>query len=164
MARSRPPLVDCDIHNELWPGALQPHLSSRWRAYHETYGQRGDRGAPYPKGTPRAAPADAGPPSGRPPGGDLEFMRAKHLDPYDIRYGILNCLTTACREQNPDYAAALFRAVNEWQVGEWLEKEPRLRAGIVVPYEDPVLAAEEIDRAAAHPGFARVRLLGRPAA
>jgi predicted TIM-barrel fold metal-dependent hydrolase len=161
MARSRPPLVDCDIHNELWPGALEPHLSQRWLAYHETYGARGDGGTPYPKGTPRAARADAWPPSGRPPGGDLEFMRAQHLDPYDIRYGILNCLTTACREQNPGYAAALCRAVNEWQVAEWLEKEPRLRAGIVVPYEDPALAAEEIDRAAAHPGFAQVLLLVR---
>ena len=154
-------LVDCDIHNELTPGALHPYLPPRWRAYDETYGGRGDGGAGYPKGAPRAARADAWPPSGLPPGADLEFLREQHLDPYDVRYGVLNCLTTACREQNPGYAAALCRAVNEWQVAEWLEKEPRLRAGIVVPYEDAALAAAEIDRAAAHPGFVQVLLLVR---
>jgi len=161
VARPRPPLVDCDIHNELWPGALDPFLPRRWREYQQTYGGRADGGTSYPKGSPRAARADAWPPSGRPPGGDLDFMRAQHLDPYDVRYGVLNCLTTACREQNPDYAAALCRAVNEWQVAEWLDPEPRLRAGIVVPYEDPALAVEEIDRAAAHPGFVQVLLLVR---
>jgi predicted TIM-barrel fold metal-dependent hydrolase len=154
-------LVDCDIHNELTPGALRAYLPRRWRDYDETYGDRGDGGFGYPKGAPRAARADAWPPSGLPPGADLEFLRLQHLDAYDVRYGVLNCLTAAARQQNPGYAAALCRAVNEWQVEEWLEKEPRLRAGIVVPYEDAAQAAEEIDRAAAHPGFVQVLLLVR---
>jgi predicted TIM-barrel fold metal-dependent hydrolase len=154
-------LVDCDIHNELPPGALEPYLTRRWRDYDRTYGDRGDGGSAYPKGAPRAARADAWPPSGLPPGADLGFLREHHLDAYDVRYGVLNCLTTACRQQNPGYAAALCRAVNEWQVADWLEKEPRLRAGIVVPYEDAGLAAAEIDRAAAHPGFVQVLLLVR---
>jgi len=161
MARERPPLVDCDIHNELAPGSLEPYLPRRWREYDATYGNRGDGGASYPKGSPRAARTDAWPPSGLPAGGDLDFMREQLLDAYDIRYGILNCLTKSSRQQNPEYAAALCRAVNEWQVEQWLEKEPRLRAGITVPYEEPALAAEEIDRAAAHPGFVQVLLLVR---
>jgi predicted TIM-barrel fold metal-dependent hydrolase len=160
-SRSRPTLVDCDIHNELTPGALTPYLARTWRDYDATYGGRGAGGSAYPKGTPRAARVDAWPPSGLPPGADLGFLREQHLDAHDVRYGVLNCLTTACREQNPGYAAALCRAVNEWQVAEWLEKEPRLRAGIVVPYEEPALAAEEIDRAATHPGFVQVLLLVR---
>jgi predicted TIM-barrel fold metal-dependent hydrolase len=159
--RSRPTLVDCDIHNELTPGALTPYLPRTWQDYDATYGGRADGGSAYPKGTPRAARVDAWPPSGLPPGADLGFLREQHLDAHDVRYGVLNCLTTACREQNPGYAAALCRAVNEWQVAEWLEKEPRLRAGIVVPYEEPALAAAEIDRAAAHPGFVQVLLLVR---
>ncbi|MCW2721780.1 amidohydrolase family protein [Pseudonocardia sp.] len=154
-------LVDCDIHNELAPGSLDPYLPDRWRHYDQTYGQRGDGGFPYPKGAPNAARADAWPPSGLPAGADLEFMREQHLDPLEIEYGILNCLTKANRQQNPGYAAALCRAVNEWQIAEWLEKEPRLRAGISVPYEDPQLAAAEIDRAAGHPGFVQVLLLVR---
>jgi len=161
MSRPRPPLVDCDIHNELAPGALHPYLPRRWREYDEAYGHRGDGGASYPKGAPRAARTDAWPPSGLPAGGDLDFMREQLLDAYDVRYGILNCLSTANRQRNPEYAAALCRALNEWQVEQWLEKEPRLRAGIVVPYEEPELAVAEIDRAAAHPGFVQVLLLVR---
>ena len=57
-------LVDCDIHNELTPGALEPYLTRRGRDYDRTYGDRGDGGSAYPKGTPRAARADAWPPSG----------------------------------------------------------------------------------------------------
>jgi len=115
-------LVDCDIHNELTPGALHRYLPQRWRDYDETYGDRGDGGFSYPKGAPRAARADAWPPSGLPPGADLGFLREQHLDAYDVRYGVLNCLTAAARQQNPGYAAALCRAVNEWQVVGWLEK------------------------------------------
>ena len=55
----------------------------------------------YPKGAPRAARADAWPPSGLPPGADLGFLREQHLDPYDVRYGVLNCLTAACRAAEP---------------------------------------------------------------
>ncbi|WP_219418530.1 amidohydrolase family protein [Pseudonocardia nigra] len=159
-ARARPSLVDCDIHNELAPDSLTRYLPARWRHYDETYGSRGDGGFAYPKGAPRAARTDAWPPSGLPPGADLDFMRTQLLDPFDIRYGILNCLAKSNRP-NPDYAAALCRAVNDWQIDEWLEKEPRLRAGITVPYEYPSLAAEEIDRSAGHPGFVQVLLLVR---
>jgi uncharacterized protein len=161
LTRPRPPLVDCDIHNVLAPGSLTPYLPTRWRHYDDIYGNRGDGGFSYPKGAPGAARTDAWPPSGLPAGGDLEFMREQLLDPLDIRYGILNCLARSNKQQNADYAAALCRAVNEWQVEEWLEKEPRLRAGITVPYEDAALAVEEIDRAAAHPGFVQVLLLVR---
>ena len=55
----------------------------------------------YPKGAPRAARADAWPPSGLPPGADLGFLREQHLDPYDVRYGVLNCLTAACAPAEP---------------------------------------------------------------
>ena len=39
----------------------------------------------------------------------------------------------------PDFAAALARATNDWQVEEWVRKEPRLRRRIVIPYEDAAL-------------------------
>ena len=52
-------------------------------------------------------------------------------------------------ERNLDFAAALSRAVNDWQLEAWVKKEPRLRAGIVVPQEDPAFAASEIERAPA---------------
>src|SRR5262245_46836791 len=39
--------------------------------------------------------------------------------------------------RNPDAAVAFASAVNDWQIAEWLEKEPRLRASIVVPSQLP---------------------------
>ena len=88
-------------------------------------------------------------------------MREQLLDAYDIRYGILNCLYGAGGQLNLEYGAALARAINDWQIAEWLEPEPRLRASIIVPYEDGDLAAEEIDRVGDHPGFVQVLLLVR---
>ncbi len=80
-----------------------------------------------------------------------------------IEYGVLNCLGGAGAQLNADYSAALSRATNEWQIAEWLEKEPRLRAGVSVPYEDAELAAAEIDRLGDHPGFVQVLLAARTA-
>jgi predicted TIM-barrel fold metal-dependent hydrolase len=54
-------------------------------------------------------------------------------------------------------------AVNEWQIAEWLEKEPRLRASLVVPSHYPEMAAREIDRLGDHPSFVQVFLPVRSA-
>ena len=42
--------------------------------------------------------------------------------------------------------AAICSAVNDWIIEHWLNKEPRLRASIVVPAQAPLLAVEEIER------------------
>ncbi|MEQ4207014.1 amidohydrolase family protein [Actinopolymorpha sp. B9G3] len=161
--RTRPPIVDCDIHNAVWPGALDAYLPKRWRRHGALFGSRTHQGSLYPKGSPAAARHDAWPPSGRPAGGDLDFMRQQLLDAEGISYGILNCLSAAGTQLNADYSAALSRAVNEWQIVEWLDKEPRLRAGVAIPYEDADLAVTEIDRFADHPGFVQVLLVARSA-
>ena len=56
-------------------------------------------------------------------------------------------------------AAAACHAVNEWIVREWLDREPRLRASIVVSGQIPELAAEEIEARAADHRFVQVLLL-----
>ena len=53
-------------------------------------------------------------------------------------------------------AAALARAVNEWLAREWLDRDPRLRASIVVPLRDPELAVAEIERAPPDRRFVQV--------
>ncbi|SDS24042.1 amidohydrolase family protein [Microlunatus soli] len=156
-------IIDCDIHNELSPDSLDRFLPQRWLDHRRRFGSRTHTGSAYPKGAPHAARADAWPPSGLAPGADLDFMREQHLDPLNVEYGVLNCLSPAGTQLNADYSAALCRATNDWQIAEWLDKEPRLRAGIVVPYEHPDLAAEEIDRVADHPGFIQVLLIARTA-
>ena len=47
--------------------------------------------------------------------------------------------------------AAICSAVNDWIIEHWLNKEPRLRASIVIPAQAPLLAAEEIERRARRP-------------
>ena len=120
------------------------------------FGLRGHLGSFYPRALMNAARHDAWPPSGLPAGSDLDFMRYQLLDLYDIEFGVLNCLFGAGGQLNLEYGAALARAINDWQIAEWLDPEPRLRASLVIPYEDAELAAEEIDRVGSHPGFIQV--------
>jgi predicted TIM-barrel fold metal-dependent hydrolase len=90
-------------------------------------------------------------------------MRAQHLDPNGVELGILNPLRSAQGMQNADLANAYCRAVNDWQVAEWTSREPRLKASVVVHYEDGAAAAAEIERRAGDRNFAQVLLLSRTA-
>jgi len=160
-SRTKVQIVDCDIHNTLpSPQALIPFLPERWRAHYERFGRRGFAGGAYPKANPNAARTDSWPPSGRPPGSDLSFLREQLLDAWDISYGVLNN-TTPIRETNPDYGFALSHAINDWQVAGWLDPEPRLRASIVVHGENAEMAAAEIEQRAADPRFVQVILVVR---
>jgi hypothetical protein len=140
---------------------LYRYLPARWRRHHETIGMRGQYGGAYPRAMPNAARHDAWPPGGGPPGSDLDFLRTQLLDHWGIAYGIMNPLMGAGGQTNLDFGAALARAINEWQLAEWVEPEPRLRASIVVAYEDGDYAAEEIERWGDHPGFVQVLLIAR---
>ncbi len=57
-----------------------------------------------------------------------------------------------------DVSAALCCAINNWIVAEWLDRDPRLRASIVVPAHSPELAAAEIQHRAADRRFVQVLL------
>ncbi len=159
--RVKAQVVDGDIHNApISDRALYPFLTKRWQEYHAQFGMRGYAGGTYPRMNPNAARTDAWPPSGLPPGADLPFLREQLLDAWGISYGVCNPLVGI---QGPyvEYTAALASAVNDWQVAEWLEPEPRLKGSIVVPYEDGDLAAAEIERCARDPRFVQVLLLVR---
>jgi predicted TIM-barrel fold metal-dependent hydrolase len=87
----------------------------------------------------------------------LDTLRARVLDK-TARYAILNLYYGVELIRHPDWAAALASACNDWLMTNWLDKDPRLRAGIVVDPKYPDLAANEIDRASKHPGFVQVLL------
>ena len=159
-------LVDCDIHNHPASEArLRPYLPERWRRHLERFGGRNRHGLaqgyPYPKSAPQAARLDAWPPGGGPPGSSLAFMREQLLDPRGTSFGILNCLHAGASQVDVELGAALCRAVNDWQVAEWLEPEPRLRASIVLPFDSAELSVAEIDRVAGHRGFVQALMLVR---
>ena len=91
-AQVRAGIVDCDIHPTMRSKKeLDPWLPERWRRHLAEYGHQVripfTSGTQYPKSAPATARRDAWPPSGGPPGSDLDFMREQLLDPNDIAYG-----------------------------------------------------------------------------
>ncbi len=160
-ARTRPGFVDCDLHNELDSDKdLHPYLSKRWLDHLLTYGTRKPAGGMYPRFMGHRQ--DAQPPSGRLSGSEVAFTRSNFLDKWGCAYGILNPLSPAGSQQNPEFDAALATAVNDWQVAEWLDPEPRLRASIILPFEHADLAIAEIERRSTDKRFVQVQFSGRP--
>jgi predicted TIM-barrel fold metal-dependent hydrolase len=144
--------IDTDIHvNVPKVEALFPHLSAHWREYCTQSAFRGPVDTAYPKGAPTSvAPGQTATP-------DLDAIRA-HLDAHGIEVGILNCTYAIDSIHNPDTAIAIAAATNDWLIAEWLEREPRLRASLVVPTQVPDDGAREIERVGGHPGFVQVFL------
>ncbi|TSD47056.1 amidohydrolase [Rhodococcus sp. KBS0724] len=161
-------IVDVDIHPVPKPGVLRPYLSERWRRHIDEYGVRTTNGladlGEYPQLYGGAARADAWPEFGS-PGSDLDMIRRQLLDKHDVELGVLQCLTPggaalnpAGQALNPELAAALTRAINDWQLEHLVYEEPRLRASIPVAFEAPDLAVDEINRIGDNPGV--VSILG----
>ncbi len=155
-------VIDCDIHNSVPSEAtFLKYLPEKWRQYHQEYGGRRHSGAYYPLANQNAARTDSWPPSGLPPGSDLSFLREQLLDLWDLEYGMMLPLLAVGNQLNLGYGAARASAINDWQVEEWIEHEPRLRGSIIVAYEDAALAAAEIDRLGQHPRFVQVLIESR---
>jgi predicted TIM-barrel fold metal-dependent hydrolase len=147
-------VIDCDIHATV-PSveALFPYLSEHWREYTRTSAFKGPVDTAYPPNAPTTRkPGAAG------SGTTLEEIQTQVLDPWSVEVGILNCAYAVDSLHNPDTAAAMAAAANDWLIAEWLDKEPRLRASVVVPTRVPDMAAREIDRVGSHPGFVQVLL------
>lgn len=158
------PLIDCDIHNEL-PGleTLYPYLPDHWVDYITNSAFNAPDVNDYPKGAAITARADfvPAPPAntaGTRPASRLDLVREHVLDAWQPEFAILNCAYWVQSVHDEYLAAALATALNTWQVEHWLEPEPRLRASIVVPSQNPVAAAAEIERWGEYPGFVQVLL------
>jgi predicted TIM-barrel fold metal-dependent hydrolase len=154
------PIIDCDLHPAL-PGcmALLPYLDDHWREEITSRGLDDLDLALWPRGAPLTARADWRPAKAL-AGGSVELAQAQALEPFGTGIGILNPLFGAPALHNVDMAAALCRATNDWVAKEWLDKDSRLRAGILVPMESPELAVQEIERRAPDKRFVQVLLLG----
>jgi predicted TIM-barrel fold metal-dependent hydrolase len=155
-------VIDCDVHNDVpRVQALFPYLPAYWVEHINNTLFKGPTEPYYPPGSPVAARPGTQPADEAPPGSDLALLQRQVLDEPGVELAILNCLYAVDSLHNPDAAIALASAVNDWLVAEWLEKDSRLRASIVVPSQLPAQAAREIDRVADHPGFVQVLLPAR---
>jgi predicted TIM-barrel fold metal-dependent hydrolase len=152
-------IVDCDLHCEVpRVEALFPYLPDYWIEHIRNTLFKGPNLTYHPRRSPAAAREGTQPADGGPPGSSLDLLRQQALDAAGVEVGILSCLYAVDSVHNPDAAQACASAVNDWVRAEWLDREPRLRASIVVPIQIPALAAREIDRVAEDPRFVQVLL------
>jgi uncharacterized protein len=157
-------VIDCDVHNVVGPIAtLEPYLDRHWREVIATSQFAGPTDQAHPPNLESSLRGDLEPVAGQPPGRTLQGLREQLLDRLDVQLAILGCDYGVESVRNPDAAAALATAVNDWQVREWLEPEPRLRAAIVVPSGQPAAAVAEIERRVDDPRFVAVYLPVRSA-
>ena len=148
--------IDCDIHPGV-PGikALLPYMDAYWQ---DAFVQRGMDGfdmASYPPGAPIACRADWRPAQGK-PGTDIGMLRTQALDAFGTRLAICNPLYGGWNAVSETMGAAICSAINDWIAAEWLARDPRLRASIVIPVQSPGRAVEEIERMAPDRRFVQI--------
>jgi predicted TIM-barrel fold metal-dependent hydrolase len=152
-------VIDCDVHvAPAAPEALFPYLPAYWREVLSTTQFRGPTDTAYPPGAATSMRPELLEEAGAPPGSSLGQVQRQLLDPWDVEAALLVPVYAVESVHNPDAAAALATAVNDWQRSEWLGGDPRLRGSVVVPSAVPALAAAEIDRVGADPRFVQVLL------
>ncbi len=151
--------IDCDLHPTVPAlSALMPYLDDLWR---EAASRRGfDEMVPisYPTTNPLTARADWRDAKGK-GATTQERLAAEALDPFRTHLAILNCLYGAPVLFSDDLAVAFCRALNDWVAHDWLDRDSRLRASIVVPMHTAERAVDEIERRAPDRRFVQVLLL-----
>jgi uncharacterized protein len=153
--------IDCDIHPAVpTTRALLPHLDPYWREHILRRGLERENLelSAYPATAPINGRPDWRLASG-PPGSTLAALQAHVLDRFQPRFAICNVLHGAQTMFSEDLSAGLCRGINNWLAAEWLDRDPRLRASLVVPVHSAELAAEEIERMAPDRRFVQVLLL-----
>jgi hypothetical protein len=152
--------VDTDVHcAPAGLDTLSPYLDAYWRGYLTDGGVSlsPSQGGAYPPRAPSSATPVARAARTFPPR-TVGELRSQLLDPGASSVAVLSCTTSFHCNRNPYYEAALARAVNDWLIEDWLGRDDRLRASMVVPTLDTDAAVAEIDRVGGHPGVVQVLL------
>ena len=148
--------IDCDIHPAIQGiSTLLPYMDEHW---HDAFVLRGMDNfdlSSYPVGAPLTCRPDWRPKSGK-PGTDFAQLRTQALDAFGTRLAICNPLYGGAAMVSETMGAAVCGAMNDWLIAEWLDRDPRLRASIVIPAQSPHLAVEEIERLAPDRRFVQV--------
>jgi uncharacterized protein len=151
--------IDCDVHPALAnTDVLLPYLDAYWREMVEIRTVENLDLNSYPPAVPLSGRPDWRPRRGK-PGSDLALLQTQALDTFAVRFAICNTLYGGPYLPNDDFAAALARGINDWIAREWLDRDPRLRASIVIAPENPELAVDEINRVAPDQRFVQVMVL-----
>lgn len=155
--------IDCDVHPHVPDiAALTRHMDEYWRETVDVRGITAFDSIAYPPNAPLTVRPDwrADKAKGRARAdADPKRAAAALMDRHGFAHSILNCLYAVQLIRDEHMAAAFCRAVNDWVRAEWLDHDPRYRASIVLPLQNPELAVEEINRCAADPRFVQVLAL-----
>lgn len=160
---SRMAVVDCDVHPVLETSeALLPYLDPYWSD--QLIGQRFPSYEPnfHPPTSPVAErPGLTKGPTGR-AATRVEDLVADVFADSDTDFAILNPLYSIQQIHQPRREQAHARALNTWIQKEWLDKDARLRAAIVIPLGSAEAAVEEIEHwAATDSRFVQILVLGQ---
>ena len=151
--------IDCDVHPAVPDlAALLPHLETFWRDSVEDRGLASLDSISYPPKSPLTSR-----PEWRGKNGlaatDAGQLAAQVFDRWQAGFAICNCLYGVQLLFSEDMAAAFCRAVNDWIRTEWLDRDRRLRASIVIPMQNVEYAVDEIERCATDNRFVQVLVL-----
>jgi uncharacterized protein len=138
--------IDCDVH--VAPAsmdALAPYMDDYWRDYLANAGVR--LSPNVTGGYPESDPA---------PPADVDALREQLLEPSGLRRAVLTCLSAFDATRNAYFEAAICKAINDWLAAEWLARDDRLRASMVIPTLDEQAAMQEVERVGSQPGFVQV--------
>jgi uncharacterized protein len=162
--------VDCDVHPSPTEGlrTLAGYMEREW-AERLGLNRRSSWGAGLPAmevsipippwvNVGGSFRADAVPPGGGIPASDPAFVVEDLLDRYDFAAAVLTGQPSLQigAIPDPDSAAAIAAAHNDWIAAEWLTADPRFKSSIVIGPRTPGEAPEEIRRWADHPGMVQV--------
>lgn len=145
--------IDCDVHIRSPEQAdLAPYFSTYWKDM-SSYREMGHLElTSYPYSTrPFSRTGTTG-------GGasDVRELAANLLDPLKLDAAILNVVNGMQALYDPYMAVAVCQATNRWIVAEWLDRDPRLRASLLVPFQHPEEAVAEIRRYAGDRRFVQI--------
>jgi predicted TIM-barrel fold metal-dependent hydrolase len=154
--------IDCDIHPAVGGTrtTLLPYLDDHWKEQVVSRAIDGLDLNSYPPNMPLSGRADWRPANGK-PGSDLAMVQRGAFDQLGSSHAICNVLYGAQAVFDSYMAAAFCKAINDWIAAEWLSRDPRLRASIVVPMQAPDLAVEEIERRSGDNRFVSVLVLAQ---
>ena len=160
-------LIDTDVHEMPSKGLtmqdLVPYMDSHWARF---LTNDGGLWLGVPKPISYAAPVAKGGVredwihGDALPGSVLEHMVEDLIEGEGVTTPIINgqLFYPTVLPGDPEFAVALAAAYNDYQVAEWLDREPRLCGSVHVAAQVPERAAQEIDRMAEHPRVVQVIL------
>jgi predicted TIM-barrel fold metal-dependent hydrolase len=147
--------IDCDVHpRSPLQADLLPFLDAYWRDMFPYRDINRLELTSYPTSTAAYSRPDS-------PGGadDVESLQTNLMDRLGLSAAILNVVNATQAIYDPYMQAALCAASNRWVASEWLDRDPRLRASLLVPWRHPEAAVREIERNASDNRFVQILAL-----